>query len=133
MVSIKNLTTGAVYNYPYNSTQVSYSKQVMATTIAIPLSNEPILINYGGDQITLTIDFITQNQPDVLLLTTSFSDASGSIYEVDLSSEWGMPFSGSLATLGSFQGYVTQMNIVQDGGTANVFKCNMVIMIGQPE
>ena len=70
---------------------------------------------------------------NVVLLMSTFSDASGSIYEVDLSAEWGTYYSGSLSTLGSFQGYVTQMNIDQKGGQPDVWNCSVTLMIGQPE
>ncbi len=133
MVSLVDITTGQVYQIPYNALNVSYQKQVMATTIAIPLSNSPILLNYGGDTISITVSFITTNQPDVSTLINQMSSAAGDIYELDLSVEWGMPYSGVVGTAGSFQGYVTAMNITQDSGTKNVWSCSFTLMTGVPE
>ena len=133
MVSLTNITTGQTYQIPFNALDVSYQKQVMATTIAIPLSNEPILLNYGGVQINLSVSFITDNKADVANLIGTFSDASGSVFEVNLLQEWGMPYSGTLSTLGSFQGYITAMNIEQTGGTVAIYKCSFTLMVGQPE
>lgn len=131
MVRIKNITLGTFYTPPFGAQSISYMKQVLATTIAIPLENTPLLLNYGGDQINLTLTFITKDNTEIDTLINEFSDAGGDIYEVDLSSEWNMTFSGSLSPVGSFQGYVTQLEINQEGGQANVFTVTMNFMLGE--
>jgi hypothetical protein len=132
VMSITNLTTGQSYTIPYNGLQVELQKQIMATTIAIPLSNEPILLNYGGDQINLTVGFITTTESDITNLINNFSQANGSIYEVDLEDDWGTYYSGSLASLGSFQGFVSNLEITQNAGEGQVWHCSLSLMIGQP-
>lgn len=132
MVAIKNLTTGSVYTFP-NNASVGINKQVMATTIPIPLNNQPILLNYGGASMTLTIDWTILTKSDITSWLTTYSDASGSIYEVDLSAEWGTYYSGSTNNIGTFQGYVTQMSITQNGGTPSAWTASVSLTIGEAQ
>jgi hypothetical protein len=132
VVSIINLSTNNTYTFP-NNASVSVNKQVMATTIPIPLNNQPILLNYGGASMTLTINWTILTKSDITSWLSTYSDASGSIYEVNLSAEWGTYYSGTLNNVGTFQGYVTQMQITQNGGTPSAWDASVVLTIGDAE
>lgn len=118
MASIKNNTTGAVYTFPMGLA-ANIEKNIGITVIPIPYNDVPMLLNYGGATINLSLSWKTSNAADVGNLYNNFSSAAGVSYTVDLSAEWGMTFTG----------YVSRLSVKQEPGE-NVWDCELVLDIG---
>ena len=136
MVKITNLETGSSYTPPMGTT-VTLDKQIQLTQLPIPMLDLPILLNFGGAQPTLTIQFVTNVQADIALLMQQFSSASETQgYSIDLTAEWGSGIvwatngSGTPTTTGVVNGYIYEFSIKQAAGEGQKWDVTLTFYLG---
>ncbi|MEM4104679.1 MAG: hypothetical protein QXF80_06775 [Thermoplasmatales archaeon] len=105
-----------------NVTNLTLDKEINLTVMPIPTMNQPIILNYGGASIKLSITADLFSSADVNTLYSYFMDASGSIQvNIDL----------SLWAMGTVSGYCNSGNIQMVAGEPNHWTASLVYMIGQ--
>jgi len=118
--SFVNVLGNPLYAFPFD-TDFKVTKNVGLTTMPIPTSDEPLILNFGGETIHVTINFKTNNLADIQFLYQYFSSANPSaVYQVHVEYLWGSYFGSYDATTGAstsvFTGVVQTFSIHQTPG-----------------
>lgn len=137
MVSLVDNTSGTIYPFPV-VTQLQYNNTVEVTQMPLPLQPNPILLNFGGADPSISVQFMitdTANvtgtaQGDWALLTGQVAGTfqfASSIHGYRLI----MPeVSPSTETPISVNGYVYTLQLTYIGGTSNTYQGQMVFYPG---
>ncbi len=106
------------YTFPMGLT-ASINKSVGITVIAIPLNDNPLLMNFGGATIKIQMQWITITQSDVAFLYNYFASAANISYTITFP-EWnGIQFTGFVDTL-----------TIQQTAGENSWACSLTLDVG---
>jgi hypothetical protein len=114
-------------------TSLEYDLEVMVSPMPIPLTNNPLLLNFGGASPKYTLNWIIS---DANHYTGS---AAGDWYQLTTNVQWGSSVAGyqlympELSTVGgtlSVQGFVTNLTLSFTGGQANAYTVSLVFTPG---
>jgi len=129
-----NAVGNPLYAFPFD-TDFKVMKNVGLTTMPIPTSDEPLILNFGGETISVTVAFKTNNPVDVQFLYQYFNSANPSaVYQVHMEYLWGSYFGTYDSSTGVgtsvFTGVVQNFSVHQASGVI-MWDINITLDIGE--
>ena len=119
MVTLVNVTQSATYTATVN-VDLQWNKTVNLTVVPMPLSDSPVILNYGGCQEQLQISFDLMATVDAQTIYTYFQSAAGNQYNLVIP-EWG---------IGTVSAYPYSCQIQQVPGEGGHWTVQLVYYIG---
>jgi hypothetical protein len=138
MVNITLNGGGPTYNFPM-TTQLQWAVQVGMTPMPIPLLQTPLLLNFGGAQPTIIIDWtVTTSQTSTgtvegdwqLLVGWSGSGPQSNTNFASGNTTVGYTLNIPEMGQSGMQGFVTQMQLTYVAGQPNTFTASMTFALG---
>ncbi len=137
-------TTHRPYYQFQLDTHISFRNTIPLTTMPIPTIDFPLILNLGGANIELSVQWKTISVNDVAALMQFFSSANPSAnYALNITAQWGSSINGandSISNRYSFNG-VTTTDMILNGVVAGLdikeqpgqilWECSLRVMIGE--
>jgi hypothetical protein len=137
-------TTHRPYYQFQLDTHMSFSDEIPLTTMPIPTIEFPLILNLGGANLRLTVDWKTITVDDVAALMQFFSSANPSAtFAINLTAQWGSGISGANNSISNrytfsttsttdmvINGVISSLSIKEEPGQI-MWSCSIAMMIGE--